>query len=168
VDDAVAQGELEQLVELLVRGVGVQIEAQLDRLEPDRHLPVDGERAAEVEVALGVHDAVRDPDLQRGRDRLERHPGARCQRFQEHVARAKQRPVAAGGRMEPRGGKCLPGAHGAADALPKRRAGAQGHERCLRLLAIALFQRLLQTAKLGTIHGCDPSRRAFRAWQGNR
>ena len=42
--DAVALGELEELVELLLGRVGVEIERQADRPESDRRLPVDAER----------------------------------------------------------------------------------------------------------------------------
>ena len=52
--DAVALGQLEQRGELLVVGVGVELEAQADVAEADRRRLLDAERAAEVEVALGV------------------------------------------------------------------------------------------------------------------
>jgi hypothetical protein len=53
-DDAVALGQLQQRRQLLLVGVRVQLEAEADRLEPDRRLAVDREGAAEIEVALGV------------------------------------------------------------------------------------------------------------------
>ena len=56
--DAVALGELEQRRQLLVVGIGVELEAQADVAEADRRLLVHAQRAAEVEVALGV-DAAR-------------------------------------------------------------------------------------------------------------
>src|SRR6185503_20260750 len=52
---AVALGQLEQRGEVLLAGVGVELEAQADVLEADGRLLVDTERAAEVQVALGEH-----------------------------------------------------------------------------------------------------------------
>ena len=52
--DAVALGELQELIELLLRGVALDVEAQADVAETHRRLAVDAERAAEVEVALGA------------------------------------------------------------------------------------------------------------------
>ena len=60
--DAVALGQLEQRGELLVVGVGVELEAQADVAEADRRGLVDAQRAAEVEVALGVDLALVDRD----------------------------------------------------------------------------------------------------------
>src|SRR5690242_10846870 len=50
VDDAVALGELEELVELVLWRVGVQIEAQANGRKTDRRILGDPERAAKVEV----------------------------------------------------------------------------------------------------------------------
>ena len=44
-------------VEVLPGRVGLEVEAQPDRAEADRRLLVDAERAAEVEIAVGVHGA---------------------------------------------------------------------------------------------------------------
>ena len=60
--DAVALGELEQLVELLLRGVAHDVEAQADVAEAHRRLAIDAERAAEVEVALGAQVRRRELD----------------------------------------------------------------------------------------------------------
>ena len=54
VHDAVALGELEQLGDRGLVGVGVQREREPDRPEADRRVAVDAERAAEVDVALGA------------------------------------------------------------------------------------------------------------------
>jgi [protein-PII] uridylyltransferase len=53
IDHAIALGELQQLIELVLRRVGVDIEAQADLREADRRLLVDAERAAKIEIALG-------------------------------------------------------------------------------------------------------------------
>ena len=53
--DAVALGQLEQLVELLLRRVAGELERQADVAEADGRLAVDAERAAEVEIALGAY-----------------------------------------------------------------------------------------------------------------
>jgi len=49
IDDAVALGQTQQGIELFFRGVGVELDAQADVLEADRHRLVDTERAAEVD-----------------------------------------------------------------------------------------------------------------------
>ena len=52
--DAVALGEADERGEVLLAGVRVEVEAQADRAEAHGRVAVDTERAAEVEVALGV------------------------------------------------------------------------------------------------------------------
>src|SRR5262245_18124189 len=89
VDHAVTLGELEQLVELLLRRVGLDVEAQADLRKADWRGLVDAERAAEVEVALRRDLAGLERDVERGRDRLQRYPGAGDQRLEQHVARAE-------------------------------------------------------------------------------
>src|SRR5204863_8573556 len=51
IDHAIALGELEQLVELVLRRVGRDVEAEPDLAEPDRRFLVDAERAPEIEIA---------------------------------------------------------------------------------------------------------------------
>src|SRR3954471_109447 len=46
---AVALGQLDELVDLLLLGIGIEVEAQPDRTEADGRLAVDAERAAEVD-----------------------------------------------------------------------------------------------------------------------
>ena len=53
VDHAIALGELQQQIELVLRRVGLDVEAQADFGEADRGFLVDAERAAEIEIALG-------------------------------------------------------------------------------------------------------------------
>src|SRR5690348_1100033 len=55
IDHAIALGELQKLVELVLRRVRLDVEAQPDLAEADRRLLVDTEGAAEVEIALGRH-----------------------------------------------------------------------------------------------------------------
>ena len=50
---AIALGELEELIELLLRRVGVDIEGEADLRKADRRILGDAERAAEIEIALG-------------------------------------------------------------------------------------------------------------------
>ena len=57
-DHAIALGELEQLVELVLRRVGLDLEGEADRPEADRRVLVDAERAAEIEIALGRDGAA--------------------------------------------------------------------------------------------------------------
>jgi hypothetical protein len=54
IDDAVALGQLQQLVELFLRGVGVDGEAQPDLREADQGVLGDAKGTAEIEVALGA------------------------------------------------------------------------------------------------------------------
>jgi hypothetical protein len=51
VDHAVALGQLDQLGELIGRGVAVELEPQPDRAEPDRRVLGDPERAPKVEIS---------------------------------------------------------------------------------------------------------------------
>src|SRR2546429_8507987 len=53
IDHAIALGELEQLVELLLALVGVDRKGEPDPREADRRILGDAERAAEIEIALG-------------------------------------------------------------------------------------------------------------------
>src|SRR5690242_7617023 len=86
VDHAIALGQLEQLIELVGRRVGIDIEAQPDLREADRRVLGDAERATEIEVAFGRNDARTKRDIERGRNRFERHAGASNQSLQQHVA----------------------------------------------------------------------------------
>src|SRR6266545_7797884 len=76
VDHAVALGELEQLVELVLRRVGLDVEAQADLRETDRRVLGDAERAAEVEIAFGRHLGGLERDVDRSGDRLQGDAGA--------------------------------------------------------------------------------------------
>src|SRR6478672_6057639 len=62
---AIALGELEQLVELVLRRIGFDIEAEPDLAEPDRGLLVDAERAAKIQIALGRDRAGLERDGER-------------------------------------------------------------------------------------------------------
>lgn len=59
-DDAIALGELHQRGHLLVREVAVDFHREADRAEADRRILDDAERAAKVEIALGVEPGVAD------------------------------------------------------------------------------------------------------------
>src|SRR5947209_13435562 len=74
-DHAVALRELQELVELLRPGVGVELEGEADLAEADRRVLGDAERAAEVEVALDLHGAGPQLDADRGRDGREGDAG---------------------------------------------------------------------------------------------
>src|SRR3981081_3287532 len=75
VDHAIALGEFQQQIELVLRRVGVDIETQPNLRETDRRLLVDAERAAEIEIALGRYQTRLQRHLDRGRYRLQRHTG---------------------------------------------------------------------------------------------
>src|SRR4051795_7299674 len=100
IDHAIALGELEQQVELVLRRISVDVEAQAYLGEADRRLLVDAERAAEIEIALGVDVAGLQRHLDSGRDRFQRDAGAGDQRLEQHVARAELEAGAAGCGMQ--------------------------------------------------------------------
>src|SRR5215510_13741532 len=76
VDHAIALGELEQRVELVLRRVGLDLEAQANRRKTDRRILGHAERAAKVEIAFGRYLGGLERNVEGGRDRLERHAGA--------------------------------------------------------------------------------------------
>jgi hypothetical protein len=103
-------------------------------------------RAAEVEVALG-DDAAAHLEASVDRDRAQRHARARDERLQEHVARARERAVAAARRMEARLDERAAGLDLAGDALAAELAvGPQRQPRSVGLVAIAVLQRALRLA----------------------
>ena len=112
----------------------------------------DAERAAEVEIALGVHRPAH-VEPERGRDGAQRHAGARDERLEQHVAGAGEQAGAAGRRMQPGLDERAAGGHAARDALVAERAlGAQRHERRGRVLAVARLQRRLGGLELSRVH----------------
>jgi hypothetical protein len=54
-DNTVALGEVEQLIDLLLRSVSYQIKPQTDRLKANGHIFSNAKRAAKVDVALSRH-----------------------------------------------------------------------------------------------------------------
>ena len=64
VDDAEAFGELEQGGELVLGGVGVEVEAETDSAEADPGFLAHTEGAPEVEVTFGVDGAAPDGDVE--------------------------------------------------------------------------------------------------------
>ena len=52
IDHAIALGQLEQLIELVLRLIGVDIEAQPDLCKADRRILGNAKRAAKIEIAL--------------------------------------------------------------------------------------------------------------------
>src|SRR3954454_24967942 len=152
VDDAVALGGLEQRVELLVARVGLELEAQADRGEADRRLAVDAHRAAEVEVAFG-HHATAHLEAAVDGDRAQRHARTSDQGLQEHVARARERAVPAGRRVQAGLDERAAGLDRARDFLGAELAvGPQRHARARGVLAVALLQRPLGLAELLALH----------------
>src|SRR5262245_53539421 len=51
IDHAIAFRQLEQQIELVLRRIGSDLEAQADLLEPNGGFLVDAERAAEIQIA---------------------------------------------------------------------------------------------------------------------
>src|SRR5437899_10961485 len=102
VDHAIAFGEFQQQVELVLRCVRSDLEAQADLLEADRGFLVDAERAAKIEVAFGNDSAGLQGNFDGCGDRFQRDAGAGDQRFQQHVAGAELAARAAAGGGEAR------------------------------------------------------------------
>ena len=130
--------------------------------KPDRRLAVDPERAAHVEIALGVDGAARDRDLERRRDRAQRHARARGERLQQHVAGARQLARAAGGRVEAGVDEGAAGVDAARDAaLAEGALGAEDDHRGLGVLAVPALDRALDGPQLVSVHArdCRRSRR---------
>src|SRR5262249_35193605 len=115
VDHAIALGELEQRVQLVLRRVGLDVEAQANRRKTDGRILGHAERAAKVEIASRRPLAGLERDAEAGRDRLERHAGAGNQRLQQHVTGTKLEPGAAGGGMQARDRERAPRLHLAGD-----------------------------------------------------
>src|SRR5919107_1795207 len=68
--DAVALGQLQELIDLLPGSIGVHLKGEADGLEADGRCLVDAERAAEIEIALGLHGSAAQRNLESRRDRL--------------------------------------------------------------------------------------------------
>src|SRR5262249_5763556 len=169
VDDAIALGELEQRVELVRRRVGLDLEAQANRRKTDRRILGHAERAAKVEIAFGRYLAGLERDVERGRDRLERHAGAGDQRLQQHVAGTKFEPRAAGGGMQARDRERAPGLHLAGDVgIIERALGLQGDVGGLRVALVALLERRLHGAQRSGVHWKPPFRTAEDSGQTRR
>src|SRR5262245_11943298 len=150
---AIAFGELDQLLLLLGARVGVEVEVQADLAEADRRVLRHAERAAEIEISLGAYRSVPELNAERGSHRLKRDAGTGDQRLEQHVARARLQPAAAGAWMQASLDQCPAGVHAAGDALADAPLGAQGDERRLRVGAVALLDRSLEGLQLFCVHG---------------
>src|SRR5262245_13047890 len=89
VDDAIALGQANELLELVFGSAGVELEMKSDALESDRRALVDAQSAAKVELSLGTSDPSAQLDPDRRRDGTERDPRAGDERLEQHVARAR-------------------------------------------------------------------------------
>jgi hypothetical protein len=148
----VALGELDQLLQLLGRGVTPQVELQADLAEADWRILRDAERAAEVEVAFGEHRRVFQVDLQRGCHGFERDAGAGDECLEQHVARAGLQAAAAGGGMQPGFDERPPGIDATGDAFAHSSLRFQRDERLGGFFSIRIFQGRLQRFQLFGIH----------------
>ena len=98
--------------------------------------------------------AAPDGDVEGRRHRPEGDAGAGHQRLKEHVARAGQHPVPAGGGVQPGLDEGPAGLHGAADVLlPEPAVGPQGVDGRLRLGPVLILQGSLQGLEPRAIHG---------------
>ena len=122
--DAIALRQLHQLLNLAGLRLRIQRKLQPYRHEPHGRAPIHPHRPSEIQIPLRPHLPFSDVDLHRRRDGFERHPRARDERFQQHVARAQLagdlRVGAAGGGVQAGdlgfcGGDCGAGIEGAGD-----------------------------------------------------
>src|SRR4249919_2566787 len=72
INDAIPLGELKKLIELVLRGIGVEIEAQPDLRKTNRCILGNAEGAAEIEITFGRHVAGLERNIERGRHCLHR------------------------------------------------------------------------------------------------
>jgi hypothetical protein len=118
-----------------------------------RSSAVNPERAAEVEITLGLDATAFQAEFERGRDGPQRHAGAGYERFQEHVAGASLQARAAGRRMQPRLDERPACIDAASDAVRVETAfGAQGNDCGVRMLPIFRLQRRLQFPQTCSVH----------------
>src|SRR5262249_28274030 len=146
--------ELEQLIELLLRGVGLDVEAQADLREADRRGLVDAKRAAEVEIALRRDAGGFERNVERGRHRLERYAGAGDQCLEQHVAPAELHAGAAGRRMQAGDRERTASLDLAGDVgVVERALGLERDVGGARVVLVAVFERRLHGAQRGSVHG---------------
>src|ERR1700720_2682250 len=105
VDDAVTLRELEQLIELVLGGIGVHLEAQANLRKADGRVLRHSERTAEIEIAFGGHHAGFKRNVERGRNRLQGDAGTRHQRLEQHVPGTQLEAGAAGRGVKPGNGQ---------------------------------------------------------------
>ena len=158
--DAIALGEPEQRIELVLRRVGVELEFEPDVREADRRILCDAERAAKVEIALRRHLARAQRHAHRRRDRFQRHAGAGDQRLEQHVAGAELRAASPGRGVKPGDRKRPSGLDLAGDRGGVERAlRPQRHQSRLRVGAVAVLERRLDQAHFFSVHfRASPSR----------
>src|ERR1700687_4132259 len=153
IDDAITFGEFQKLIELVLRRVGVDVEAQADLREADRRFLGDAKRAAKIEIAFGGDRAGFERNIDRGRDRFERDAGAGDQSFQTHVARAQFEAGAGGGGSQAGDRKRAAGLNLAGDVgVVERTFGFERDQAGLRIGLVAFLGRRLHRAQPGGVH----------------
>src|SRR6478752_2800284 len=159
INDAIPLGELKKLIELVLRGIGIEIEAQPDLRETNRCILGNAEGAAEIEIAFGRHVAGLERNIERGRHRLHRDASAGDQRFEQHIAGAKLEPGSAGRRMQARDGQRATGLDLAGNiAVVEGALGLQSYECRLRIALVALLDRRLHRTQFARVHTLSPLR----------
>src|SRR5687767_1305214 len=96
-------------------------------------------------------------DANGGGDGAERDAGARDQRLEQHVARARAQAIAAGRGMQSGRGERLAGLNAARNAVAERAVGLQRDDGRVRRLAVLRLQRRLQFLQLFGVHGSNIS-----------
>ena len=67
IDHAIALCELEQLIELVLRGLGFDVKAQPDLRKSDRRIFRNAQCAAEIEISFRKHPTGAQRNVERGR-----------------------------------------------------------------------------------------------------
>src|SRR5207253_8554420 len=98
INNAIALRQTNQLSQLLFIGVSVQIEVQSNLLESDGNIFGDSQSAAKVEITLGADDCVAQLNIQSSGHRAQGNASTGYQCLQQHITRARTKPVASGSR----------------------------------------------------------------------
>src|SRR5207248_8538700 len=74
-NNAIPFGQAKQSSDLLLAGVGIQIDMQSNLLKPNGHILRDSESATKIDIALSLDRCVTQLDAESGGDCAQRDPG---------------------------------------------------------------------------------------------
>jgi hypothetical protein len=129
IHDAVTLRQLQQRRNLLGGGIGIERDIQPDRAEADTRVLRHTKRPAKIQIAFGRDRRVAQLDADCRRHSVQCHTGARHERFEQHVARAGQRAIAARRRVQPCFHQRTPGLDAARDTVRRTTRRTQRNHR---------------------------------------